>query len=128
MPEVAGLLTMHGIAVDKTRRPWQGPAESFTIDTIEVADRPYQGHRLLILEGTFASKEVSMPAGSYLVRTAQPLGLLLFQLLEPESLDGVVAWNLLDQQLKPSGIYPIFKCHETISVPTERLNERLFPR
>lgn len=126
--EVARLLSRHGVVVERIRYPWQGPVESFTIDTIEAAERPYQGHRLLSLEGTFASRKTSMPAGSYLARTAQPLGILLFQLLEPESLDGVAAWNLLDRQLRGKGIYPIVKCYETIDVPTETLNEDSFPR
>ena len=34
--------------------------------------------------------------GTYLVRTAQPLGVLAMYLLEPASDDGFVDWNVLD--------------------------------
>jgi hypothetical protein len=56
----------------------------------------------------------ALPKGSgdakYLeVRTDQPLGRLVFYLLEPASDDGVVAWNYLDEQLKDATLYPILR-------------------
>ena len=68
-----------------------------------------------------------MPDASFLVRTAQPLGLLIFQILEPESLDGAAAWNLLDEQCRVNQAYPIMKCHYNIRVPTEILQPQLLP-
>ena len=119
VPPVVELLARHGIVVERTRSTWRGPAESFKITAIDRAERTYQGHKLLRLEGTFVSQEVTIPAGSCIVRTAQPLGILAFQLLEPESLDGVAAWNLLDAHLQLGRPYPIVKCHQKIPVPTE---------
>ncbi len=121
LPEVVQLLRMHGIAVQRTRGRWQGQVESFRIDAVDVGKRPFQGHRLLTLEGTFGSQQTSMPAGSHVVRTAQPLGLLIFQLLEPESLDGVAAWNLFGRRLQAGEKYPIVKCYHRPNVPTEKL-------
>ncbi len=46
------------------------------------------------------------PAGSYLVRTDQPLGTLASYLLEPASEDGVVTWNLVDRLLTLRAPYP----------------------
>ncbi len=121
MPRIVSLLKMHGIVVEKTGGPWQGQVESFRMDAVEVNEKPYQGHRLQTIEGTFVKEQATMPAGSYLVRTAQPLGLLVFQLLEPESLDGVVAWNLLGEKLEVGAMVPIRKCHTQINTPTKRL-------
>ena len=39
---------------------------------------------------------------------SQPLARLVFYLLEPESDDGVVNWNMVDEQLE-SGLYPILR-------------------
>ena len=44
-----------------------------------------------------------MPAGSLVVRTDQPLGRLVFYLLEPESNDGLTTWNVLDEALDGRG-------------------------
>jgi hypothetical protein len=52
---------------------------------------------------------MTFPAGSVLVRTAQPLASLIFYLLEPESDDGFVNWNFLDDYLEKGKTYPIYK-------------------
>jgi dipeptidyl-peptidase 4 len=43
------------------------------------------------------------------VKTNQPLGTLAAYLLEPASEDGVVTWNLLDRELQPGAVYPIYR-------------------
>jgi len=120
VPAVAELLARHGIVVERTRSPWRGSAESFKISAIDKAERTYQGHKLVRLEGTFVSQQVTIPPGRCIVRTAQPLGILIFQLLEPESLDGVTTWNLLDPHLQLGRPYPIIKCHQRTPVATEK--------
>ena len=114
------LLRRHGIIVERLLADWQGPAEAFVIDEIVSAERPFQGHVLKELEGHFESTQAEIPKGGYLVRTAQPLGILIFHLLEPESIDGVAAWGFLDPALRPGEHYPIQKCFDQVCVATER--------
>ena len=120
--ETAELLKRHGIVVERLLADWKGTTEAFIIDEIVSAERPFQGHVLKELKGHFESAQIEMPKASYLVRTAQPLGLLIFHLLEPESIDGVVAWNFLDRELRPNKPYPIRKCYEQIHTASERLH------
>jgi hypothetical protein len=47
--------------------------------------------------------------GSFIVDTSQPLGPLAVYMLEPQSDDGLVDWNYFDSQLRPGGVYPVFK-------------------
>jgi hypothetical protein len=105
---VVALLRRHGIVLQPVRSAWQGKAEVF-----QVQDRAqglvFQGHRLNQLKGTWASSDATLPPGSFLAPTNQPLGRLLFHLLEPECLDGVAAWNFLDDALKVGQPYPILK-------------------
>ena len=44
-----------------------------------------------------------------MVRTEQPLGRLVFQLLEPRSSDGLLNWNVLDSRLEGATEYPILR-------------------
>lgn len=118
--QAAELLRRHGIVVERLLADWQGPAEAFVIDEIVSAERPFQGHALKELEGHFESIQKEIPEGSYLVRTAQPLGILIFHLLEPESIDGVAAWGFLDPALRAREHYPIHKCFDQVCVATER--------
>ena len=48
-----------------------------------------------------------MPAGTLMVRTAQPLGTLAVYLLEPRSEDGLATWNFFDAELKQGGDFPV---------------------
>src|SRR5204862_549155 len=52
----------------------------------------FQGHHLLEVTGTWARTPRSVPAGCYFVSTAQPLGRLVFALLEPEGF-GLARWG-----------------------------------
>ena len=50
-----------------------------------------------------------MPAGTLLVPLEQPLGRLIFVLLEPRSDDGFADWNLMDDAIQKSDVYPILR-------------------
>jgi hypothetical protein len=117
---VVELLRRHGVAVERLTAEWRGPVEEFAISERVVAPQGFQNHRLNRLEGRFETTQATCPAGDYLVRTAQPLGILLFHLLEPESLDGVAAWNFLDDALAAPGRYPIRKTCAPVRVPSVR--------
>ena len=60
---------------------------------------------------TFAWEGVdrTVPAGTLVVPVDQPLGRLVFTLLEPRSDDGAVNWNLLDDQVAAGSVYPILR-------------------
>jgi dipeptidyl-peptidase-4 len=117
--DAIALLNRHGIVVEKLMESWHGEAEEFRIDK-STAARAFQGHRIVDLEGKFSKASISVDKGTYLVRTAQPLGILVFHLLEPESLDGVAAWGFLGPSLAAGQKYPIAKVYDQVHVATER--------
>ncbi len=102
-------LLAHGIVLEETVETVTVEVEDFAITDVKRAERAYQGHRETRLSGQWQRKEISFPAGSILVRTAQPLANLAFYLLEPESDDGLVMWNFLDGYLDRGKVYPICK-------------------
>jgi hypothetical protein len=106
LEHVAPKLRQHGIAVE----PFSGDAtvEVYTISRIDRAGQELQGHRLVQLEVDAAVERRSF-AARVLVRTAQPLGTLAVYLLEPESEDGLAAWNFLDEHLREGGEYPVYR-------------------
>lgn len=101
------LLSRHGITLNKVEQSTGLSGETFTITETVRASSAFQGHRMIRLEGTFASGAIAAQPGDYLVPTDQRLGRLVFSLLEPEGLDGVAAWGFLGEDLK--GVYPIKK-------------------
>jgi hypothetical protein len=115
---VAGLLRRHGITVERLRGRAAGPLETFTVDRL-VRDPLFEGHHPVRLEGHWSEGKESAPAGWYLVRTTQPLGVLAAYLLEPASEDGVVTWNLLDAGLSARRPYPILRSRRAVSASAE---------
>ena len=101
-------LRAHGIQVEELKQPLAARTEKFTIESLNRVARPFQGHRLSSVTGRWEEEpEGRFDRGTWLVRTTQPLGLLAGFLLEPESTDGLLAWNFLDQLLEKGKAAPI---------------------
>lgn len=121
LTEVVALLRRHGASVERLTREWRGDARRFIVGEAVVSDGRFQGGRSTRLEGRFEATEASVPAGTFVVRTAQPLRDLIALLLEPESLDGVAAWGLLDGRLAAGAPFPILKASRPTWAATEPL-------
>jgi hypothetical protein len=103
------ILRTHGILVEELAKPLTARTESLTVESVKRAARPFQGHKISSVAGRWDEQESRFDAGTWMVRTTQPLGLLAAFLLEPESDDGLLAWNFLDQFLEPGKVVPIHK-------------------
>ena len=102
-------LLQHGITVEELTEPLTTEVESFVIDSVKKAGRAFQGHTTVTLAGKYKKETITFPAGSIMVRAAQPLGTLAAYLLEPESDDGLTTWNFLDSYLGEGKVHPIYK-------------------
>lgn len=108
--DVIRALRMHGVVVNRILAPVRVSVTAFTVDSIGHARRSFQGHNETTLHGRWlAPRTISLAAGSYLVRTGQPLGALAVYLLEPESDDGLVSWNTLDAVLGSGAEFPVVR-------------------
>jgi hypothetical protein len=106
---VVQLLDDHGVRWRRLERATSLTVERFAIDSSTVAAREFQGHRERTLFGRYEQVEVTVPPGTVVVPVNQPLGRLVFSLLEPRSDDGVVTWNLVDDAVEEARHYPIVR-------------------
>ncbi|MBK8148841.1 MAG: M14 family metallopeptidase [Acidobacteria bacterium] len=111
-------LRQHGIQVEELSAELETEVEAFTVESFEKSKRPFQGHNAMTVKGSYATETVKFPAGTIVVRTAQPLGRLAFYLLEPTSDDGLVVWNFFDATLESAKAVPIFKLMRDVNLPT----------
>ena len=116
--EIVELLRRQGVVVESLTHPWRAVAQQFSIDSLSVQPL-FEGHRTVQAEGRWRSEslDTTLAAGWYLVRTDQPLGVLVSYLLEPASEDGVVTWNLLDRELQAGATYPILRVQGSLLPP-----------
>lgn len=105
------LARLHGLELWRLEGPWRGDAgPQFVVDSTVVAPQPFEGRRLVRLAGRWeAGPPLTLPAGTVIVRTAQPLGVLAMYLLEPESDDGLVAWDVGGRSARAPGTAPVIR-------------------
>ena len=96
--DVVLLLRRHGIAVQVLVTASTDTVETLTASDLTWAPREFQGHHFLAVTATPMRSLRTAPAGAYFVSTAQPLGRLVFALLEPEGY-GLARWGMFDRLL-----------------------------
>jgi murein tripeptide amidase MpaA len=122
-PEITNLIKLHGVRVEKLQSESEIMVERFDIGQLKSAERLNQGHHTNTIEGNYVAESIIFPAGTIVVRTAQPLGNLIAYLLEPQSNDGMMTWNFFDRYLVPqwgTGYYPypVYKVMDKVEMKT----------
>ena len=115
-------LRRHGVFIEQVTAPATVQADRFAIDSVIQSTRTFQGHQEVRLTGRWESTDsLTVDPGMFVVRGAQPLGILALYLLEPQSDDGLVTWNFVDQWIRPGGRYPIARVVDRIPVALRQL-------
>ena len=125
-PAIIEVLKIHGVKFEKLITDSRIDVQRFDITELKGSAKLNQGHYTNTIEGKYVNGPVDFPAGTIIVRTAQPLGDLAAYLLEPQSNDGLLFWNFLDRYLVPQwGIgynpYPVFKVLDKTDIKSERI-------
>jgi dipeptidyl aminopeptidase/acylaminoacyl peptidase len=116
--EVVANLQRHGLDVQELREDIELDVERYRVDEVgKLQSRGWDRHDLLDLRVSPAQESRRVPAGTLMVKTAQPLGTLAVYLLEPRSEDGLAAWKFFDG-LKPGGEFPVLRLPQPVGVNT----------
>ena len=111
-------LRWHGVKVEEIADEVQVPVERFSIAGITKAPKPFQGHQEARLTGAHDKALFTVPAGSLFIPANQPLARLAFYLVEPESDDGLVTWNIIEDGLSAGQTYPIYRVTDARRITT----------
>ena len=119
LASIAEKLRLHNVQVTTLRANVRVEGEEFTIERMSSVRR--SGYAMTTLDGTFPPLVTrDFPAGSFYVDMAQPMANAAFYYLEPQSRDGFVGWQVLDEVLRELGAdqrpvaYPIFKVRRIV--------------
>lgn len=105
--DVAERLRVYGLEVQTLANAFRGEVEVFNVTSAEFDDGYYEGTVLLTVTTEMQSREVELPAGSFLVSTRQKNAALAFIALEPENIDSLVAFNIVPVEVGDE--YPIYR-------------------
>jgi hypothetical protein len=117
-------LLQHGIAVEELTAPLTAEVDVFTMRSVTRAPRAFQNHNEVKLTGEYTKESKTFPAGTIIVRTAQPLGILACYLLEAESDDGLVDWNFFDAYLETGNTFPVYKLMQNVNAASRLIESR----
>jgi hypothetical protein len=117
------LLKLHGVKVEKLTADTKLQCEAFEITDLKPARRLNQGHYTNTVEGKFVNRTADFPAGTFVVRTGQPLANVAAYLLEPQSNDGMMLWNFFDRYVVPQwgpgfNTYPVYRLPDPADLKT----------
>ncbi|HJT15986.1 MAG TPA: hypothetical protein VJ853_01285, partial [Thermoanaerobaculia bacterium] len=87
------------------------------------SEHAFQNHNELTLTGKWKSRNATVPAGTYVVRTGQPLGRLAFYLLDPRSDDGLFEWNYFDSMLEDN-VAPVQRVTKPVAIDATVVGEK----
>jgi hypothetical protein len=118
---IVAKIKQHGIVVEELTAPIATEVSTFMVEAIAKSPKPFQGHNEVKLKGQYAAEKVTLPAGTRIVRLAQPLGLLAAYLLEPESDDGLTDWNFMDPWLEVGKPAPVRKVMTNVKIAAKKL-------
>ncbi|MFQ5766618.1 MAG: hypothetical protein ACE5ID_01345, partial [Acidobacteriota bacterium] len=102
-------LRAHGVRMLPLAQAHRLEVQVFHVERSRTADKPFQQHRERTVTGHYLYREEEVPAGTFMVAMNQPLGRLIFHLLEPRSDDGLLHWNLMDRFLSAHDRVPILR-------------------
>ena len=100
---------MHGVRVQRVAATSEIAVQRFVIEGYTRAPKPFQNRYEARLTGKHEAAKLSAEEGSLFIPANQPLARLAFYLLEPESDDGLVTWNLIETGLSAGATYPIYR-------------------
>jgi len=117
-------LADHNIVVERLRRPVTCEVERYVVLDLQETESPDVGTRARTETVVSVRSERvprRLPAGTRIVRMAQPLARLAIYLLEPESDDGFARWGLLGRDVRVGREFPVARLNDPVRLVTARL-------
>jgi hypothetical protein len=109
-------LQAHGIRTEKLAKGTTIKGEQFKMVSTRTEESAFQNHYRRTVVGAWEAADLSLPDNSIVVPVDQPLGRLVFLLLEPKSNDSLVYWNLFDDDAaRDLKAYPVVRTMEAVA-------------
>ena len=128
-------LLFHGVEVRQLAQDVTLPANAYQwydVSSFTVKEKQYEGHYQDVVDGewTAGAAPIVIPAGTYVVSTAQTLGSFAAMMSEPACVDGGASWNYFDNYLdakagcfRASYASQVEGLDHTVSLPVLKLTD-----
>jgi hypothetical protein len=93
-------LDLHDVEIDRLREARTLEVETYRLDSVKWSKESFEGHHLVECKPLPHTERVAFPAGTIMVRTAQPAARLIMHALEPGGPDSFLRWGFFDAILE----------------------------
>lgn len=102
-------LQRHGITVEELREDIELGTDVFPVTSLDVREAgfPQKYKNFTVVGGWESAGRGLVPAGTVVVKTGQPLGLLAAYLLEPRAEDGLTTWGTFADAVAQGKPHPV---------------------
>ncbi|HUB83267.1 MAG TPA: M14 family metallopeptidase [Bryobacteraceae bacterium] len=102
--QIADLLALHGVEMERTRKPLTQEFETYRFSGVKWANGPVEGHIMLAdFDARLVKEHITIPEGSYWVPMKQARARLILATLEPQAPDSFARWGLMYQVFEGGG-------------------------
>jgi hypothetical protein len=101
--QVTGLLTLHGVEMERTTKPVEQEFETYRFTATKFAQSSVEGHVAVDFEPRLVKERIVIPPGSYWVPLKQRRGRLILSMLEPQAPDSLARWGLMNSVFEGRG-------------------------
>jgi hypothetical protein len=113
------VLKAHGIALETLKEPTELMIEAEHTIKFNKSGRVAEGHQTIdVVESLTELDRRTIPAGTVVIKTGQPLGSLAVYLLELRSEDGLATWNFFDEAIAPGKEFPVLRVRNPVELKT----------
>jgi hypothetical protein len=118
--EALAKVQLHGLTVEEiVESPKVVFAEGLKVESCQVLPK-FQGHEMIRVKGDWGQIPITNPKDYVLIRTAQPLGIVAFELLQPNTPDSLTAWNFFGAKFEVGETHPVLRAFELDRIRTRR--------
>jgi dipeptidyl-peptidase-4 len=116
------ILKAHGIKLETLKTATNLEVEAEETAKFTRARRIAEGHQTIdVVESLTRPTSRTIPAGTVIVKTAQPLGSLAVCLLELRSEDGLATWDCFGAAIAPDKEFPVLRLKNPVELATTPL-------
>ncbi|KAI3588126.1 pyridoxal phosphate-dependent transferase [Fusarium oxysporum f. sp. albedinis] len=119
--DIAKRLEVSGLEVETLSKPWSGTVEALNVTSSELSSSYYEGAVLATVTTETKKRQLTLPAGSFLVSTRQKNAGLALNALEPENIDSYASFNIIP--LEVGDEYPIFRVVKAFKHVKSNMND-----
>ena len=102
--DAVALLRRHDIAVEELQDSITVEVQAYTLAGVTYEQAYNHAAATRVQVGEVLTQQRTFPAGSFVIRTGQMQGRVAAHMLEPETSDNIVYWNLMDAWLPKAAL------------------------